>query len=192
MSTVIKNNVTYYTPEEPEKLISHSQARVDLARQITPELLSVMNTSSSQAKIKFYQGTSGVQTVMEDILKHQGEALTYTNLGLMLDVFGDELTKFRNKRKEAGITSRTISTYSKNAKSYVEEEELFEGEQILFVNDQEFIFENDVLIYGDKVAIVSLKKQESYGFIVESASFAATQKAVFDLSWLGGNMFMAR
>jgi len=66
----------------------------------------------------------------------------------------------------------------------VESEELFEGEQILFVNDQEFVFENDVLIYGNKVAIISLEKSESYGFIVESPTFSQTQKAVFDLSWL--------
>ena len=192
MSTVIKNNITYYTAEEPEKLISQAESRLDLARKIAPELTDLMNTWGSQAKIKFYQWTSGIQTVMEDILRHHDEALTYTNLGLMLEVFWDEITNFRQKRREAGITSRTISTYSKRAKEYVQSEELFEGEQILFVNDQEFIFENDVLIYGNKVAIISLERSESYGFIVESAAFAGTQKAVFDLSWLGGNMFMAR
>jgi len=192
MSTVIKNSVTFYTAEEPEKLISQAQWRLDLAKQIAPELKEFMNTGWSQAKIKFYQGTSGIQTVMEDILRYHDEALTYTNLWLMLEVFGDDITKFRKKRREAGITSRTISTYSKRAKDYVESEELFEWEQILFVNNQEFVFENDVLVYGNKVAIISLEKSESYWFIVESPTFAQTQKAVFDLSWLGGNMFMAR
>lgn len=191
MSTVIKNNVTYYTPEKPEKLISQSQWRLDLAKAIAPDLNELINTSWSQAKIKFYQWTSGIQTVMEDILNHSDEALTYTNLWLMLEVFGDEMTRFREKRREAGIKSRTISTYSPSAKQYVQSEELFEWEQILFVNNQEFVFENDVLIYWDKVAIISLAESESYGFIVESAAFAQTQKAVFDLSWLGGNMFMA-
>lgn len=101
MSTFIKNNVTYYTAEEPQKLISQSQAQVDIAHQIVPELTALMNTSATQAKIKFYQGTSGIRTVMEDILKYSGEALTYTNLGLMLEVFGDEMTVFREKRKQA-------------------------------------------------------------------------------------------
>lgn len=42
-----------------------------------------------------------------------------------------------------------------------------------------------MLIYGDKVAIISLEKDENFGFIVESASFARTQRAIFDLAWIG-------
>jgi hypothetical protein len=53
------------------------------------------------------------------------------------------------------------------------------------VNNQEFIFGSDVLIYGDKVAIISLEQDENYGFIVESSSFARTQRAIFDLAWIG-------
>ena len=44
MSTVIKNNITYYTAEEPEKLISQAESRLDLARKIAPELTDLMNT----------------------------------------------------------------------------------------------------------------------------------------------------
>lgn len=42
---------------------------------------------NKQAKVKMYQGTSGIETVMEDVLKVPGEALTYTNLGAMLAIF---------------------------------------------------------------------------------------------------------
>jgi hypothetical protein len=129
---------------------------------------------------------------MEDVLKMPGEALTYTNLGAMLALFGDRVTEFRENRKHAHVRSRTISTYSPEAKKYVTGGDLFEGEQILFVNNQEFIFGSDVLIYGDKVAIISLEEDENFGFIVESASFARTQRAIFDLAWIGGNMFVAQ
>ena len=149
-----------------------------------------MNTAGSQAKIKFYQGKEGVLSVMQEARKQEGETLTYTNLGLMLDLFPDEMTRFRQERGKSNLKTRTISTYSQRAKKYIESQDLFTGEQILFVNKQEFIFENDVIVYGDKVAIISLQENEKYGFIVESPAFAKTQRTIFDLSWLGGNMFI--
>lgn len=193
VSTVFREGATFYTAEPPEKLLTIAESRLLTISRTVPLLNQMMNQKANkQAKVKMYQGTSGIETVMEDVLKAPGEALTYTNLGSMLAIFGDQVTQFREKRKLAKVTSRTISTYSPEAKAYVMGGTLFEGEQILFVNNQEFIFGSDVLIYGDKVAIISLEKDENYGFIVESSSFARTQRAIFDLAWIGGNMFVAQ
>ncbi len=193
VSTVFRDGATFYTPEPPEKLVTLAESRLLSITKSVPLLQQMMSAKvGNQAKVKMYQGTSGIETVMEDVLKVPGEALTYTNLGAMLALFGDRVTEFREKRKHAHVKSRTISTYSPEAKSYVTGGNLFEGEQILFVNNKEFIFGSDVLIYGDKVAIISLEKDENFGFIVESASFARTQRAIFDLAWIGGNMFVAQ
>jgi len=193
LSTVFRDGATFYTPEPPEKLVTLAESRLLSITKSVPLLQQMMNAKvGNQAKVKMYQGTSGIETVMEDVLKVHGEALTYTNLGAMLALLGDKVTDFREKRKHAHVKSRTISTYSPEAKAYVTGWDLFEGEQILFVNNQEFIFGSDVLIYGDKVAIISLEKDENFWFIVESVSFARTQRAIFDLAWIGGNMFVAQ
>lgn len=193
VSTLFRDGATFYTPEPPEKLVTIAESRLLTISRTLPLLNQMMNQKGNkQAKVKMYQGTSGIETVMEDVLKAPGEALTYTNLGAMLAIFGNQVTEFREKRKQARVTSRTISTYSPEAKAYVTGGTLFEGEQILFVNNQEFVFGSDVLIYGDKVAIISLEEDENYGFIVESSSFARTQRAIFDLAWIGGNMFVAQ
>ncbi len=193
VSTIFREGATFYTAEPPEKLVTMAESRLLTITKTVPLLQQMMNQKGNkQAKVKMYQGTAGIETVMEDVLKSPGEALAYTNLWAMLAIFGDQVTEFRKKRKQSQVSSRTISTYSPEAKSYVTGGTLFEWEQILFVNNQEFIFGSDVLIYGDKVAIISLEKDESYGFIVESASFARTQRAIFDLAWIGGNMFVAQ
>jgi len=193
LSTIFRDGATFYTPEPPEKLLTLAESRLISITRSIPLLQQMMNAKvGNQAKIKMYQGTSGIETLMEDVLKYPWEALTYTNLGAMLALLGDNVTEFRAKRKQAQVKSRTISTYSPEAKSYVTGGDLFEWEQILFVNNKEFIFGSDVLIYGDKVAIISLEKDENFGFIVESASFARTQRAIFDLAWIGWNMFVAQ
>lgn len=64
--------------------------------------------------------------------------------------------------------------------------------EILLVNKNQFLFENEVLIFGNSVGVVSLNTDELLGLIVESPTFARTMKAVFDLAWLGATAFVAK
>ena len=64
--------------------------------------------------------------------------------------------------------------------------------EIFFVNPHEFHFENDIIIYENKVAIVSLNPDELIGVIIESPVYARTEKSVFGLAWLGATAFVAR
>lgn len=127
VSTVFRDGATFYTAEPPEKLVTMAESRLLTITRTLPLLNQMMNQKENkQAKVKMYQGTSGIETVMEDVLKSPGEALTYTNLGAMLAIFGNRVTEFREKRKQARVTSRTISTYSPEAKAYVTGGTLFE------------------------------------------------------------------
>ncbi len=47
-------------------------------------------------------------------------------------------------------------------------------------------------VSGNAVGIVSLKKDELLGLIVEGTTLAKTMKAIFDLAWLGTTAFVAR
>jgi hypothetical protein len=64
--------------------------------------------------------------------------------------------------------------------------------EILFVNPGEFPFEYEITIYGDKVAVLSLNPEERMGLIIESPVYAKTQRAIFQLAWLGATSFVAK
>ena len=64
--------------------------------------------------------------------------------------------------------------------------------EILFVNPKEFDFENQISIYDNSVAIISLNPDELIGVLIESAVYAKTERAVFNLSWLGATAFVAQ
>ena len=191
MSTMIKNNVTYFIAENPEKLVQKANENVKVAKGILPELLSITNTFGSRPKVKFFEGAEGIKNVMNDIVTTKMEIFAYTNLWEIISNYSKDYWEYREKRKEFKIHSRTISTYSDEAHDFIKKELIKDLEQVLFVNKEEFVFENDVVIYWDKVAIISLDPDEGFWFIVESKNFAKTQKAIFDLAWLGGNMFIA-
>ena len=64
--------------------------------------------------------------------------------------------------------------------------------EILFINPEQFQFEYEINIYDDKVSLVSLNPNELIGLIIESPVYAKTQKAIFNLAWLGATSFIAK
>ena len=53
----------------------------------------------------------------------------------------------------------------------------------------EFLRNN--FIYDDKVAVISLNPDELIGMIFESPVYARSQRAIFNLAWLGATSFIA-
>jgi hypothetical protein len=64
--------------------------------------------------------------------------------------------------------------------------------EILTVNAEQFPFKSGVFFYEDKMAIISYDKHELLGVIIQSSMNTQTQKAMFDLAWLGATSFIVR
>jgi len=50
-----------------------------------------------------------------------------------------------------------------------------------------FLFANEINIYGNKIAIMSMQG-EYLAVIIESESVARTQRTIFELAWAGAMM----
>lgn len=106
------------------------------------------------------------------------------------------LPNYTQKLVKRGIKNRLLFPSTEEARNFIKRfypknypEELVE---ILFVNPKEFNFENQISIYGNTVAVMSLDPEESIGLLIESAVYARTQRAVFNLAWLGATSFVAQ
>jgi len=190
-----KDKVRYYSPEPPQKIVNLLEGRTQYARKMLPELLSITNTLALKPKIKYYEGMEGVKNIMEDTLTAKKELLGYSNLQGVHELFGDFVKSYGAKKMKNNIKTRLICPSSKEAFDYVKKSypkdfppDLIE---ILFVNPREFWFENEIVIYDDKVAVISLNKDELNGMIFESPVYARSQRAIFNLAWLGASSFIA-
>jgi hypothetical protein len=108
---------------------------------------------------------------------------------------GEYMKEYAVKRIGKKIKTRIICPSSAEAFAYTKKyypknfpQELME---ILFVNPKEFWFEHEILIYDNKVAVISLNPEESIGMIFESPVYAKSQTAIFNLAWLGASSFIA-
>lgn len=195
VSFITKENVRYYSAEPPQRLVSTLEEKVRYAKGVLPELLSLTNALTFKPKIKYFEGEEGIKNIMEDTLKAKSDVLGYSNLKGAADLFGDYIREYAEEKMRRKIKTRIICPSSPEAFDYIKNHypkdfplELIE---ILFVNPKEFWFEHEVTIYDDKVAVISLNKEELIGMIFESSVYARSQTAIFNLAWLGASSFIA-
>jgi predicted transcriptional regulator len=209
LSQYNKNNVKCFAPESPEQLEKLMHEKLNIAKGLIPELKSLAGGESFKPKIRFYEGRDGVERVFQeslsvDVMFHgersrtmtRSEILGYTNLKDVTEFFPDFFRRYTKERLEKGIKTRYLSPTTVESVHVIDPFLPKEHDQnlieILLVNKDQFLFENEILIFGNSVGIVSLKEGELLGLIVESTTFARTMKAVFDLAWLGATAFVAK
>jgi sugar-specific transcriptional regulator TrmB len=196
LSQYDKGGVKCFAPEPPEKLEEIELEKVNIAKSLLPQLKSLTGALGFKPKIRFYEGQEGVERVFMESLTAKKEILGYTNLKAVTEFFPAFFREYTAMRLKKGIKTRYLSPNTVESVHVIDpflsknyDPNLIE---ILLVNKDQFPFENEILIFGNTVGIVSLKKEELLGLLVESATFARTMRAVFDLAWLGATAFVAK
>lgn len=192
-----KNGVKNYAVENPRIILQQQEERLEQTKLLLPELLSVTNSLAYKPKIQYYEGRDGIKNIFEDTLTADKEMLGYTNFEAIPKIVTEEyLKKYARRKIEKGIKSRMLSPLSKPGLSYLKKyyPENFDQNlvEIFFINPKQFPFEYEITIYGNRVAIISLNPEELIGLIIESPVYAKTQRAIFNLAWLGATSFVVR
>lgn len=192
---ITKDDVRYYSAEPPQKIANILEEKAQYAKKILPELLSITNALALKPKIKYFEGMEGIKNILDDTLTAKKELLGYSNLKAFGELLGDHIQKYAEQKMKKKLKTRIICPSSEEAFLYTKRnypknfpQELIE---VLFVNPKEFWFEHEITIYDDKVAVISLHSEELIGMIFESPVYARSQRAIFNLAWLGASSFIA-
>lgn len=196
LSQYDKGGTKCFAPEPPEQLQKIGEEKLNVAKSLVPQLSSLINSVGFKPKIRFYEGREGVKRVFTESLSAQEEILEYSNLKTLTEFFPDFFREYSNIKLKNKIKTRYLSPNTtkgvKHVLDFLPQDYDTNLIEILLVNKDQFLFENEILIFNNSVGIVSLNKEELLGLIVESPTFARTQKAVFDLAWLGATAFIAK
>lgn len=196
LSQYNRNGVKCFAPEPPEQLLKLAEEQVNITKTLLPELRTLASALTFKPKIRFYEGQDGVEKVFTESLQAKGEILGYTNLKNVTEFFPKFFEAYTHQKLQKKIKTRYLSPTTVESVHVLDpflpskyDQNLIE---ILLVKKDQFLFENEVLIFNNSVGIVSLNTDELLGLIVESPTFARTMKAVFDLAWLGATAFVAK
>ena len=197
ISCLEKNNVKFFTIENVRIIADKQRELLKKAEKLVPELSAMVNKSAYKPKTQYYEGVNGIKHIFEDTLTTKNELLGYTNLANLPKILPPEyLRNYASRKMNLKIKTRMLSPISDDGLKYLNRyyPEDFDRNlvEILFVNPKQFPFEYEINIYDNKVAIISLNPDEIIGLLIESNIYANTERAIFNLSWLGATSFVAK
>lgn len=178
----------YYTAESPEKLYDLIRdKRKDLlqahqqAQQLIPGLLATRTRPKGRPLVKYYEDDEGVVTILRDVLQtcsqlKRPEYYAYSSRPLRSYLYR-KFPQFTERRVREGITVKVIA--------------IGEGGEPAAASERKWMTEPSggaassyTLIYGDKVAHISISKDFTpYGVVIEDSGVAAMQRLLFEQLW---------
>ena len=191
VTTIEKDKKVIFAAESPRALLrifrfqeQELKEKQEEFKKTLPELEALFNLATEKPTVKFFEGPEGIRAVYDDMIE-SGEkvirdiySLEYTEQVKEL-LSKEEFDDFLKKRKDLGVTIRSI---------YTSDTGPYEGFQSAgerrFVPKEKFPFSADILIYGDRVTLTTLKGK-MISVIVQSKEIADTMRLVFELAWIG-------
>lgn len=188
VSSLKKNNVLYYTPENPNRLKMLLDEKQKVLTEILPILSSITDTDKEKPGVRMYTGEEGIKIALEDILETMERKHTYILLAASRSEIMKKFPKYFPvwvKRREAlRIRTKLLLPESERSTAVFKKNELRDTRYI----DDQFSFISTIEIYGNKIALFSLKDDEVYSIIIESGPIVKTFTQFFDLVWEKANV----
>lgn len=178
-SKVISSKTTNFEVSSPSRLLSIIEEKKTKLLSSMEELKQIQERVIKKPILELYEGEYGIKTILEDIIttKKQTDVISTSKIFQTLTY---DFPKYIAKRAEAKIYSRVIqedSPYTKQLKKK-DKQELRETRSI-----KNFEVNSAIFIYGDKVAILKLAKNEFIGVLITDKTLADDKRQIFELLW---------
>ena len=189
-----KQGKILYIAEKPEKIAILITAREEEIRKqqkifedMLPELKALYNVSIEKPHIKYFEGKSGLEQIQEDILSSREQIIYgFYCLDPLYEVFPNIYKNYSQRRVKAGINTKII--YTKKDGPMFFEDDASRLRERRFVPYDCFAFPDDITIYGNKIAVASLKGP-LLGIIITNRKVAESFKSLFLLAWEGAKKY---
>lgn len=176
-----------YQAENPENLIKYlkkeserKEQNVRYAEIMLPEFKSIHKVGE-RPRVKFFEGTAGLENVYEDTLTATEPIRAYANVDDMHNALPHYFPKYYKRRAGKGIAIRAIIPKNEAGKERGKLDRL-EKRETAFVSPEKFNFVPEINVYDNKVMIASWR--EKLGIIIESEEIADAMKKIFELAWV--------
>lgn len=185
-----RHGSTCFFAEDPENrlkiLVDERQRQLGEMNQAMLETLPLLTINEEDAdsmpKIRYYEGIEGIKQIYTAVLKTGKDVYRYgdiTKIYAALGIYTDEYIK---KRNEVGIKTHAIMPFHEDDRTQNNKNDK-ENREVLYIPHKLFPIDGEVRIFGNKVAIISLRKESPIGVIVESETIAKMFLSIFMLTW---------
>lgn len=182
LGEIVKGGRRFLVAKDPRELLGELRQKLDKASDAIPQLLAVQNALAAKPVVRYFEGVEGVKQVyMQTLLTGQPIYSFVTVEEIHPDIqpwLSSEYSREREKRKiwaynitnDAGDVQQIMpaSTYRENK----------------FVSAKRFPFRMEVLAFGDFVAYIHFRKNDSpSAVLIQSQAAAITMRSIHQLFW---------
>jgi len=184
---------TYYCPESPNKIknvLEKQKTAIDDKKEkislVIPELEKLYSGSFNKPRISFYEGQEGLREVYWQILDTSKTVYSIFSPDNFFQLFSSAenhklmMTLYNNGGQMHSLIEKSDHPYPElkhvEYKNFIKSKNLPEG----------FHFDTDLLVAGNKVAMISFKNL--IGLIIEDDSIANLQKNFIKTIWKINNI----
>jgi sugar-specific transcriptional regulator TrmB len=185
----IGENTTRVSPAPTEQLrqiLHQKQTRVaELTsnwEQVERELSQMSMAKQAETKVKYYQGKSGLEQMVWNVLKAKGEIVGYTFRDLS-DFVGEKfMGEFASEFKRRNLSMRDIygDEYSENRHA---DNNWGEKMNSRYLPRKVLAIPHQMDIYDEVVTFYSWSAGEVWGSEIYNPKVAQMQKQLFELAW---------
>ncbi|MBI5422426.1 helix-turn-helix domain-containing protein [Candidatus Peregrinibacteria bacterium] len=185
-----RHGITCFFAEDPENrlklLIEERQKQLTEMNQAMLEALPLLTMSEEETdslpKIRYYEGIEGIKQIYEAVLKEEKDVYRYGDITKIYEALGIYTDEYIKKRNELGITTHAIMPYYETERAQIKKNTK-ENRDVLYIPKKLFPIEGEVRIFGNKVGIISLRKDSPIGVMIESDTISKMFLSIFMLTW---------
>ena len=180
--------VTYYSASHPKKLLTNLKNQERKLEDNLINLESLYNLQSKKPIIKTFEGLKNVAMLYDEITDYARlkgkEVLAFGTLAYLGTIHKEQYNYWLNHIKSKKCHIREILNNDKYNKQYLDKIKKLNNpnHKIKFIPENFNYFDNDNLIYDNKVVLFSSHK-DFFVIIIESEKFAKTFRTFFELAW---------
>jgi len=181
VSTYEKKRRPFWVASNPGALESHLSEQAQLAQKLIPALKALQPKSIDEPMTRFYEGHQGIRDIFTDILSDHKDIMTVGPLDKAIATLGEDHRRFLEQRRNSYLGARYITNKTPSSVA-MRERDARENRLTRFLPAGTEI-ESLSVIYGDKLAVISINQKKPMGIIISYADVAKTQRVAFEALW---------
>src|SRR3989338_819420 len=188
ITTTQTKKVAFFSALSPRSLYALHKAKEEQLKAALPELEALEGSAQEKPQFRVYEGFDGVHSVYYEMIEHYrrgGDIQFFAKLEPIMKAYGKVLDILKAEIKKPGPNKgrlKDLMTEGRFEKSFYEEMKNSANYEIRFVPSQFGQINNDIVIYGNKLAIIS-GKTRIFATVIESDEVAESFRTMHAMAW---------
>ena len=108
-----KSKIKSYTAENPRIFLNREKERMNLAKELVPNLMALTANNPRKPKIQFFEGKNGIKNIFESMTEQRGgEIVSFSNFDTLAEFIPEFLPEHFQMRFQNGIKTRFIAPWT--------------------------------------------------------------------------------